>query len=422
MIRKLILLLIVTLGMLVQSSAFAKDKSVVAKEWREYTDTLAPLGDHLAAQVPDVNDEQLRREFYSLMFAEIAAGYLGLLQADPVHPDFRPLLTQAYHNVGVPNPDNVYYITPIDDGGVYRVSGFRGTVRIVNFQMGTKSALARGVGGWGPTLANYDLDDGIHVDKDGAFEVLISAKRPSDYTGEWWPLLPGATYLMVRQCAYDWLHEIDARLAIERLDAPAAKPRATAKEIDANLKQISAWVQNFVTLTTNGPKKLKAQGLLNKVLVHDLSGIAGLTTQLYSDSLFDLAPDEAAIIEAEMPGQCRYWNQQLANEMWGSLDFMHRQTSINGYTARLDSDGKFRMVVSARDPGVPNWLDTLGYQRGVILGRWERCDKPPVMTFKKVKVAEVRQYLPADTPTVSAAEREASIRLRREGAQLRRRW
>ena len=73
MIRKLIQLLFVVLGVLVQSNAYAKDKSIVAREWREYMETLAPLGDHLAAQVPDANDDQLRREFYSLMFAEIVA-------------------------------------------------------------------------------------------------------------------------------------------------------------------------------------------------------------------------------------------------------------------------------------------------------------------------------------------------------------
>ena len=38
----------------------------------------------------------------------------------------------------------------------------------------------------------------------------------------------------------------------------------------------------------------------------------------------------------------------------------NRQSSLNGHQAVLDPDGVFRAVISARDPGVPNWLDTGG--------------------------------------------------------------
>ena len=40
----------------------------------------------------------------------------------------------------------------------------------------------------------------------------------------------------------------------------------------------------------------------------------------------------------------------------------------------------------------------------------------------KVKVAEVRDLLPADTPVVTPEQRDAMIRLRRKGAQMRKRW
>ncbi len=400
----------------------AKDRAVIGKEWRAYVDALAPVADRIAGLLSDPDDAQLRQEMYSLMFSEIAAANIALLHTDPKHPDWWPLLTQSFNNIGVPNPDNVYYAAPLDDDGSYCISGFRGSVHLVNFQIGTQSMLARGEGSWGPTLANYDLDDGIHLGPDGYFEVLLSPTRPKDHHGDWWPLLPGATYILVRQSAYDWMHELDARLAIERLDTPAPRPRPGSAEIEANLKQIPVWVENYMKSTMEGPRKLKEKGLLDNISVHYLSDIAGLKTQLYNESLFDLAPDEAMLVEFDVPGQCRYWNQQLANEMWSTHDFMHRQTSINGFTAKLDKDGKFRMVVSERDPGVPNWLDTLGYRRGVILGRWERCDKPPVATIRKVKFADVRKLLPADTPVVTTEARDASIRLRRKAAQLRRRW
>ena len=47
-------------------------------------------------------------------------------------------------------------------------------------------------------------------------------------------------------------------------------------------------------------------------------------------------------------------------------------------------------------------------------------DDPPMT--KVVKLAEVRDHFPEDTPEVTPAEREDEIRGRRRAAQLRRRW
>jgi hypothetical protein len=101
---------------------------------------------------------------------------------------------------------------------------------------------------------------------------------------------------------------------------------------------------------------------------------------------------------------------------------MNRQTHLNGFTAHVDRDGKFRAVVSATDPGVPNWLDTMGYLKGSLLGRWLESSSTPIPRVTRIKLADLRKHLPADTPVVTAEARDAAIRLRRKGAQLRRRW
>ena len=80
-------------------------------------------------------------------------------------------------------------------------------------------------------------------------------------------------------------------------------------------------------------------------------------------------------------------------------------------------------MISLEDPGVPNWLDPVGtLQGGMIIGRWYQADALPIPTLKAVPFAQVRQHLPADTPRVTAAARAATLRERRIGAQLRRRW
>jgi hypothetical protein len=101
---------------------------------------------------------------------------------------------------------------------------------------------------------------------------------------------------------------------------------------------------------------------------------------------------------------------------------VNRQSSLNDATAHVDCDGRFRAVISKRDPGVPNWLDKAAWPWGIIQMRLNQANRYPDPTIRKVPVAEVRDHLPADTPTITPDERREQLRRRREGAQLRRIW
>jgi hypothetical protein len=112
----------------------------------------------------------------------------------------------------------------------------------------------------------------------------------------------------------------------------------------------------------------------------------------------------------------------MADTLWNQIEYGYRQSSLNGHQAKVDSDGKFRAVISLEDPGVPNWLDSVGYLRGMLIGRWYGADSHPMPTITKVPFKDIRKHLPADTPTVTPAERDTAIRARNIGLQLRRRW
>ena len=103
-----------------------------------------------------------------------------------------------------------------------------------------------------------------------------------------------------------------------------------------------------------------------KVLVRNINDVGGFSTQTYIEGIFDLNPDEALIFETEIPTKCRYWNIELTDERFVAIDWINRQSTLNGRSAKLDRDGKFRAVIAATDPGVANWLDTGGQKRGKI--------------------------------------------------------
>ncbi len=128
------------------------------------------------------------------------------------------------------------------------------------------------------------------------------------------------------------------------------------------------------------------------------------------------------MLETVVPKQCRYWQILLADDRFAVIDWVNRQSSLNDAQARLDSDGKFRAVIAAKDPGVPNWLDTAGEKWGLIQMRWNRCNEAPDPVVTKIALKDVRKHVPKDTPVITPEQRKAELGERREAAQLRQLW
>lgn len=388
-------------------------------EWNDYLARWAPVADRLVARLRDPMDGYDRQELYAMMLSALAGGHCGLVANDPDYPEFVPMLSQAL-NFAAPVPDFVYTYAPIRGAGRYRIAGHRGTSRFVFLTVSetyfTRTDKPK------PGLANYDLD-ALTIGSDGRFEVLLSAERPTDWQGDWWFLDPAATNLGVRHAMYDWENEVDARLTIERLDVPAMRPKPTAAEIAERMEEIAQWMEYSIQHWLIHMEATRKTGRVNRFEVTDYSGFTGSSwPQVYLETPFEIAEDEALVIETEIPERVRYWSFLLADELFATIDFTTRQSSLNGFQARLDGDGRFRGVLSLRDPGVPNWLDTGGFLRGVIQNRWNQASSAPCPSMKRVKLADVRKHLPADTPVVSPAERDAILRRRRMGAHMRRKW
>jgi hypothetical protein len=169
-------------------------------------------------------------------------------------------------------------------------------------------------------------------------------------------------------------------------------------------------------------EQLRSQGYINKLKVFDVSHMGGLVGQFYYEGAYDLRADEALIVESKVPAGCTYWSIILTNDLYETTDWYNNESSLNGSQAKVDTDGVVRYVVSANDPAVPNWLDTAGYNSGAIQGRWTECSANPVPSIQKVALADVRKYLPAETPMVSAGQRDRLVRERRSQLQQRALW
>ena len=387
------------------------------ESWEAYVDLLKPAGTDLLQLLWKPEDEHYRADLYRQLVMNISYAYFQYFQSNAEHPEFMPLWNSVF--LLQPNPDDVYYYVPLDGTKRYRIVGDRGTIRMLMFQFG--KGMMGMVEEVGQQHSSFLNDDEIEVGPDGRFEILLSASEPEPgYQGTWHRIQEDVDYVIVRMRSYDWGNEVDTRMAIECLDAPLQKRRMGIAEIDERLKQALTLSERLCGLFYGLQNGTMERVGINRFELYTYEGI-GLVQQYYWVCCFEMAEDEALIVETEIP-EGRYWNVQVNDPYFNVVEFVYRQASLNGHQARIDSDGKFRAVLSATDPGVPNWLDSGGFTEGQIMGRWTQCETNPLPTLKRVKLADIRNHLPADTPVVSEEERREALVKRRIGAQLRRRW
>jgi len=146
--------------------------------------------------------------------------------------------------------------------------------------------------------------------------------------------------------------------------------------------------------------------------------IGGSVLQKASNGYFLLSPDEALLVEFEPPTG-HYWSLCLGNFWFESIELSHHQTSLNGSQVAIDDDGRCRIVIAHRDPGITNWLDTVGHDQGTMTFRWLLCDEAPEVRTQVVAIDELDAHLPESTRRVSDDERAATIAMRRAAVSRR---
>jgi len=270
-------------------------------------------------------------------------------------------------------------------------------------------------------LADINLDE-CTVDERGWIDIVLSADRPADHDGDWFPLdatLPD-TFVVARQISYDWLSESEATLAIERIDRPVPSRAHTVGPLES-LPLVADYVRKepirFMEVQEKHLALLEPNALME--VSRELPG--AMAGQTYMHGLIQIAPDEALIIEFEPPVDSPYWGVQILDYFYNTLDVRRMPASLNGHQGATDPDGKVRIVVAASDPGVRNWLDK-GHDERVQLRMRFYAAKRPTITTSVVPLDMLLDHLPPETATVTPAERAQTLRDRVIGLQLRRRW
>ncbi|WP_230291481.1 hypothetical protein [Croceicoccus sp. Ery5] len=384
--------------------------------WADYLAQLSSAEDVLAMLAGDADPADLA-DAERMLFMALASGWLTTF-ADRDNPDFVPAVGTHFNLVGT-NPDFIYAAASIDGDGSYLITGERGESLFVQMDI-----TAGGLGvmeAMGPSLGTVDFDH-LAVDGEGRFSLMLSHERPAGWSGDWRHLDPSARSLSLRQASYDWGAEREARIAIERTDIVHSPRRWTEREIGERLTALCGYPKRIGTMSLGFIAAQKQKGLWNAFEHDDWAGRGGVEGQHYYQGLFRLERGSALLLETGLPETVRYWNVQLNDLCWKTIDWMNRQSSLNGGQASIDADGRFRAVIALDDPGIANWLDPGGHSAGSIMLRWSGASNGPEPSLTVIPLDELDARLPTETKRILPADREEALRARRRAVQMRRRW
>lgn len=421
MVRRILgaLLLVIALAAVVVYATFfynpqSAEQESMNEAWRAFAREIEALGE-LVEDAPFNRDEQTAAEGYRHL-----ARFLSTMIAtetdrnDPDYPQFSRF-PNSVAQIGWNNPDNPYLSFMVRGDHDYLLRGNVAffdlvTINVYSGMLGyTPMSEMRTIGG----VISDDLD----TDEEGNFELRLG---PDPRQGNWLKLEPDSRQVVIRRLKSDWGETEEGDWEVLNLvTLGQGSPRPEPEEVRAMLQESVRRVRGVRSILTMAHRALfQLQLDPNEVPVPAKGDPAlpmGDPFQATTRAWFQLEDDEVLLITvADLP--CRFRNLQLANPWMEAGDYASHQSSLNHRQAEVDPDGMVRFVVSRRDPGVPNWLDTAGYTEGSLFGRWTHCDEyPKDITAAVVPFDEVRAHLPPTTPTVTPQQRAETI-ARRQAA------
>jgi hypothetical protein len=361
--------------------SIAAHRVVSGEAWEEFCDTLKAAGASLSFPGTP-RDPASQAEGYRYLTRLTRAGLEAFIEhADP----HAPVLHRVVHEtvkMGSDNPDNHYATARLDGSLSYVIRGKRNTVHYLAF--GTQAGHYGRSGGLPPT--GFIEASQMTFDDDGGFELHLSREQQE---GNWLPMSEETGTLVVRQTFLDHENEQAAVLEIECTSGQATPGQMTPELLDEGLRSASTLVAGASLLFAKWARDFQKHSNELPQFDPEVSNQAGGDPNIvYYHSHWRLAPDEALVIDVTPP-ECEHWNFQLNNYWMESLDYRYFVIHLNKHSARCREDGSVQIVVAHEDPGLPNWINTVGHDQGTMCFRWVRAQQHPRPRTRVVKLAEL---------------------------------
>jgi hypothetical protein len=254
---------------------------------------------------------------------------------------------------GIDNPDSVYRVIPISGDECYEIRGRVGEHRM------TENYFTL----WDAHMGTIDVLNGrtMQVDSDGSFTITVDAEpaggRPNHVR-----TTPEAHEFYIRDVLLDWGRDDPNCFEVQRLGGPAGTGARTLDEQAEATAAMMAYFGDFTGKLSHGVYKMPANRFN---LAWSADKVGAMRNQVYVMGRFDLAPDEAFVVDLS-DGGAEYFTVPLSN-IWGTtLDIIDRTGSLNKAQSVPNEDGTYTYVIAPTDPGVANWIDSDGLREAIL--------------------------------------------------------
>ncbi len=355
---------------------------ISGRAWEDFCDALKAAGQHVLGHgAPSTELDRAEGWRYLSRLTRLALES----KLEFADTDFPGIYSLSHHTakIGADNPDNIYHNVTIDGTKEYRLYGKRGTVPY--FSWGAKANRYTTDG----TMSSIgELDShSLIVEPDGTYEIILSQTRKGK---NWIKLSPDSTMLLGRQTFLDRSKEIPATAHIEQIGGPKYPKPLTAEALDTGLQEAAAFVTGtaraFALLSEDF--KRKPNDWITTEQEHWIK-IGGDPKIFYLHMYWELKPDEALVIESPVP-DCAFWNLQLDNWWWESLDYRYLPVHVQKGNAKYNADGSVKIVIAAEDKGIGNYLTTDSHTSGTILMRWVDAKTHPIPKCSVIKLSDLK--------------------------------
>jgi hypothetical protein len=307
-----------------------------------------------------------------------------------------------------------------DEARDYIIRGTRGSIPYFIFASlaspepadgGAQDWAAAGVGGleaFDPSnlkTRGFIASQQLVYDENDNFELILSQEDPGE-AKNWLRLTPDTNCILIRLVWSDRSRERAPAMTIERADGALPEPiepartalniAAAGQNVLGYAELVRNWWQgsqgNFVA-RLNRLDYSRAQYLSNGGVPDRHVAFGGWTKKL----------DEALVLEFTPP-ECEYWNFQLCNIWQENLDtFEDGNGWISNYKVTKEADGRVRVIIAERDPGLGgNWIHSFGHDKGIWGLRFVRTEQTAEVKLWRLPLADLEArgldaLVPADT-------------------------
>ena len=315
------------------------------------------------------------------------------------------------------NPDTNYGFVPIDGNARFELHGKRMNPATGYCPFHLVNNLSMGM-----NVASLDWRD-VDINPDGTFVITISPEplqTPKGKRRNHLQTTLDVRYLFIRDCRVDW-RQIPNAFRIKRLDPPTAPPLTIEQKTALGARYIVNDIsENFWF------HRMVASVDANTVAPPETTTFfGGMPIQKLGRGRLNVEDDEAFVLTLG-PGGAEYWIVVLYDYWLMSGDYWSRTSTLNNTQSVANADGTYSYVFSIQDPGVHNWVDTLGKHQPLFMIRWNLLPRTPggiggdpSARGELVKLKNLERVLPAGTQWVTPQERRQQLAERLNQFHLR---